>query len=374
MLAGIREFAASAHGCAAPSLATLTSGHSACFAACWRTRRPSPWQCSAEAAEAQVLADPLQIQQVLLNLLKNACDAQQAAGREQMPIVVSLQRDGARLALAVRDHGNGLDLEAQGRLFEPFSPPSPMALAWVCRFAKPLPKRTAASSADIPADGPGLCLWLRLPCLENPLHEHRPHVHVIDDEAPFCARCCFCWNPPAGQPAAMTAPRRFWPPTHLSAWRWLSGRRYPHAACQRPGITTPFASRRIAVSADFVTGHGDVELAVEAMKAGAVDFLQNPFATSPFWTPSNARWNSAAPTTQPASAARKPAPSSPACHRAKPRWRAGWLGWANKAIARQLAISEHTVHVHRQHIMDKTDAGSPADLAWLILRRPGRAG
>ena len=48
------------------------------------------------------------------------------------------------------------------------------------------------------------------------------------------------------------------------------------------------------------------------------------------------------------------------------RWLA--LGWANKAIARQLAISEHTVHVHRQHIMDKTDAGSPADLARLILR------
>ena len=64
----------------------------------------------------------------------------------------------------------------------------------------------------------------------------------------------------------------------------------------------------------------------------------------------------------------KPSPADrpPVTFASPARWLA--LGWANKAIARQLAISEHTVHVHRQHIMDKTDAGSPADLARLILR------
>ena len=96
-------------------------------------------------------------------------DMQQAAGREQMPIVVSLQRDGARLALAVRDHGNGLDLEAQGRLFEPFFTTKPDGLGLGLSICKTIAEAHGGElSADIPADGPGLCLWLRLPCLENP--------------------------------------------------------------------------------------------------------------------------------------------------------------------------------------------------------------
>ena len=122
------------------ALATLTQRSLSLFRGMLAHAPAITWQCSAEAAEAQVLPTPCRFSKVLLNLLKNACDAQQAAGREQMPIVVSLQRDGARLALAVRDHGNGLDLEAQGAVrSNRFSPPNPMALAWVCRF-QPLPK------------------------------------------------------------------------------------------------------------------------------------------------------------------------------------------------------------------------------------------
>ena len=44
------------------------------------------------------------------------------------------------------------------------------------------------------------------------------------------------------------------------------------------------------------------------------------------------------------------------------------LGLANKEVARMLGISDNTVHVHRQRVMDKTGTGSAADLARLILR------
>jgi len=44
------------------------------------------------------------------------------------------------------------------------------------------------------------------------------------------------------------------------------------------------------------------------------------------------------------------------------------LGLANKEVARLLGISDNTVHVHRQHVMEKTGTGSAADLARLILR------
>ena len=41
------------------------------------------------------------------------------------------------------------------------------------------------------------------------------------------------------------------------------------------------------------------------------------------------------------------------------------LGLANKEVARELGISENTVHVHRQHVMEKTGTGSAAELARL---------
>ena len=44
------------------------------------------------------------------------------------------------------------------------------------------------------------------------------------------------------------------------------------------------------------------------------------------------------------------------------------LGHSNKEVARELAISDNTVHVHRQRITDKLGSGHAADLARLILR------
>ena len=44
------------------------------------------------------------------------------------------------------------------------------------------------------------------------------------------------------------------------------------------------------------------------------------------------------------------------------------LGLSNKEVARSLAISDNTVHVHRQRITDKMGSGHSADLARLMLR------
>ena len=44
------------------------------------------------------------------------------------------------------------------------------------------------------------------------------------------------------------------------------------------------------------------------------------------------------------------------------------LGLPNKLVARELDISEKTVHIHRQHVMEKTVVTSAAELARLMLR------
>ncbi len=64
--------------------------------------------------------DRLQIQQVLLNLLKNAWDASRAQPLERQRIDIRLDTDADRLRIAVRDYGSGLEPAARERLFESF--------------------------------------------------------------------------------------------------------------------------------------------------------------------------------------------------------------------------------------------------------------
>lgn len=63
-------------------------------------------------------ADPIMIEQVLLNLLKNALDAMGEASIRE--IVVSVRDRAGSLEFAVKDHGSGIAPDADHRLFEPF--------------------------------------------------------------------------------------------------------------------------------------------------------------------------------------------------------------------------------------------------------------
>jgi two-component system cell cycle sensor histidine kinase/response regulator CckA len=86
---------------------------------------------AAETGGARVLADPLQIEQVLLNLASNARDAMPGGGTleirvEQVELLEDeargwpWARPGAWLRLGVRDGGHGMDAETRSRIFEPF--------------------------------------------------------------------------------------------------------------------------------------------------------------------------------------------------------------------------------------------------------------
>jgi PAS domain S-box-containing protein len=70
------------------------------------------------AAGCLIMADPVQMQQVFVNLLRNAIEA--TDGLEAPGITVSLQREGGRAVLSFRDAGPGLAPEVRERLFQPF--------------------------------------------------------------------------------------------------------------------------------------------------------------------------------------------------------------------------------------------------------------
>jgi two-component system response regulator FixJ len=117
-----------------------------------------------------------------------------------------------------------------------------------------------------------------------------------------------------------------------------------------------------------ITGHGDVPLAVRAMKAGALDFIEKPFATPTILASVEAALSRIESTGQ-----RDPATQGALAklELLSPREREvleGLLaGLPNKTIAYDLAISPRTVEIHRARVMDKMGARSLSELIRLAL-------
>jgi FixJ family two-component response regulator len=123
------------------------------------------------------------------------------------------------------------------------------------------------------------------------------------------------------------------------------------------------AAERVDMPIIFITGHGDVPMTVQAMKAGAVEFLTKPFSNDVLVTAiRNALDRSHAALTDEAEMK-----SLRDCYASlTPREREVMAlvvsGLLNKQVGGELGISEITVKAHRGQVMQKMKADSLADL------------
>ena len=118
----------------------------------------------------------------------------------------------------------------------------------------------------------------------------------------------------------------------------------------------------------FITGHGDVPMAVEAMQHGAVDFIQKPFRDQDLID----RINQALEKDRDNRAGLKERDAIR--HRMQqltPREREVLelvtQGKANKVIAGDLNVSQRTVEIHRARVMEKMGASSLAHLVRMVI-------
>lgn len=115
----------------------------------------------------------------------------------------------------------------------------------------------------------------------------------------------------------------------------------------------------------IMTGHADVAMAVEAMKLGAVDFIEKPFADETVLSAIAAALRRQQDAAQPDSDCSRRLQSL--TDREREVLRGLLAGHPNKTIAYDLGISPRTVEVHRANVMTKTGAGSLSELVRMAI-------
>lgn len=117
-----------------------------------------------------------------------------------------------------------------------------------------------------------------------------------------------------------------------------------------------------------VTGNGDILLAVDAMKAGAIDFIEKPFNDAILLHAVRSALNIEDRATRKNAARREVAELLAALSpREQEVLRGVVAGKSNKVIAQELGISPRTVEVHRANLMTKTGATGLSELVRMAL-------
>lgn len=193
-------------------------------------------------------------------------------------------------------------------------------------------------------------------------------VHVVDDEAPIRDSLAMLLRSVGLDSRTYASAAEF-----LHAWRPAPG------ACLVVDVRMPVMSglelqealreRKASLPTIIITGHGDVSMAVRAMKAGAADFIEKPFNDQVLLDAvhraiEQSRGAAPAPGTTRADAEARFATLTP-------REREVMLlvaeGKPNKVVATRLGLSTRTVEVHRAKVMDKMQVRSLAELVRLAI-------
>ena len=169
------------------------------------------------------------------------------------------------------------------------------------------------------------------------------------------------------------------PETFASAQEFLSHPRVLAPSCLVLDVALPglngldlqkrIAADRIDMPIIFITGYGDVPMTVQAMKAGAVEFLTKPFSDDVLLT----AIQHALERSSTALANEAQTRALRDCHESlSPREREVMAlvvsGLLNKQVGGELGISEITVKAHRGNVMRKMEAHTFAELMTMATR------
>ncbi len=324
------------------------------------------------------VADRVQIQQVLLNLLLNAFEAVADNESGSRRIEVLARASGAGVSVEVTDCGHGMDEPTLARIFHPFFTTKPGGMGLGLSISQTI---VAAHGGTLSARStPGIGTTFRMELPSRPPDVIRPEpdvavpavasgsVSVIDDE-PSMRRALLRQLQSAGYEVRTFASAQGYlehpPPTGVACI--VSDVRMPGLSGLDLQASLAQAKRDLPIV--FVSGHGDIHTTVQAMKAGAVSFLPKPFTKGELLAAvadAMAKSRAIENVREEKTGLRSRYESLTA--REREVFTLVVEGLLNKIIADRLGVAEATIKIHRGRVIDKMGATSLPDLVRMAER------
>ena len=324
----------------------------------------------------RVMADKIQIEQVVLNLILNAATAMQAYPREERRLRVSASRSAdGRVVVAVRDAGVGIPPEHRDAVFEPFWTTRREGLGLGLAVCRSIVQAHGGTIAVAPNPGRGVTFRFELPAAANdpaqdgppvqaapPARAAGPTVSVVDEDAAVRESL-----------VRLLAAEGWNAVPYTSANEFLGRAPLAQIECvlldnQMPGMSgiellERLAGDGVAPPVVFLSGNGDVATSVHAMKLGAVDFLEKPVDHAVLVAVVRKALERQAGERE---RTREREASRALVARLSAREREVLAhvirGRLNKQIAADLDIAEQTVKQHRGRVMEKLEVRSVPEL------------
>jgi RNA polymerase sigma factor (sigma-70 family) len=187
-------------------------------------------------------------------------------------------------------------------------------------------------------------------------------VFLVDDDAAVCHALLVCLEASGYRVRPFTSAEAFLEETESMAegvmlldqrMTGMTGMEL-QAALARRGTDLPII---------FITGHGDVQMSVKAIKAGAVNFLEKPFSNEELLASIREAFSLADDSKK----RRDQVAELRKCHasltsREREVMQYIVAGMSNRSLAEQMGVSDRTIEVHRYRVMKKMGAESLPDL------------
>jgi FixJ family two-component response regulator/signal transduction histidine kinase len=334
-----------------------------------------------------VMANKVQMEQVVLNLLVNAIAAMQSTPREDRTLTLSVSPGarGGAVQVSVRDSGRGIPDEQLDRVFEPFWTTEEEGLGLGLAICRSIVDAHGGEIEVMPNGDRGVTFRFTLPSahrLASDEDEDRDAVDRHDRRIAQPASASVVLAVIDDDRAVREGLARLLSTAGWAVRTFASGEEFlaqgggSDFACLLLDLRMEGSSglqlyerlrnESVAPPAVFLSGHPDVATSVEAMKLGAVEFLEKPVDREQLFAAVRKALELRA---EQQTHVRQREEARARLARLSPRERDVVAhvirGRLNKQIAAKLGISEQTVKQHRGRVMEKAGAHSVADLVRL---------